>query len=173
MTRAKPFSRYTLVSPKCDREAKKADINKHTEAEGPTVQPQQGWGECERREGKKNRGVRGQVFSHCWSAERPALHSGRRIWSGSRSSGGRSRRRTWSCGRCRRWVRHPSAASADAGCPPRCDAPPVCSSRTAGAVFWERGEEKRWRLPIRGTSCTCVPSSTVQRDLPAYVSKML
>lgn len=79
-----------------------------------------------------------EVFSHCWSAGRPGPRSGRRIWSGSRSRGGRSRRQTWSCGRCHRWARRPSAESAGAASPPRCDAPPVCSSQTAGAASCDK-----------------------------------
>ena len=38
-TGTKPFFQYTLASAKCDQEAEKADINKHTEAEGAAVHP--------------------------------------------------------------------------------------------------------------------------------------
>lgn len=130
MTSAEQSIQYTLASPKCgqDGEEKRRWRHRSSRTDWASAKAMR-WGVDKERV---------EVFSHCWSAGRPGLRSGRRIWSGSRSRGGRSRRQTWSCGRCRRWARRPSAGSVGAASPPRCDAPPVCSSQTAGAASCDK-----------------------------------
>lgn len=116
--------------PKCDQETKKQRINWRLSSSKSRND--------EYVIGSQKWQKRCLVFSHCWSAGRLGLHNGHRIWFGSRSTNDRSHLQTWSYGKCRRWVRHPFAGSADAVSPPRCDAPPVYSSQTAGAVFCEK-----------------------------------
>ena len=73
-------------------------------------------------------------YSRCWTAETRGPRSARRTWCGSRNTGGRSRPRTWSCGKSRRSEHRPCALPDSAALPPLFSSLVLYSFQTVDAV---------------------------------------
>lgn len=84
----------------------------------------------------EDEGEKAESYLPCWIVEIPAPRSGRRTWSGSTSTGSRSRLQTWSCGKYHRLARRPGERQ-NPPPPMPAGSPSPCSWTTAAGYLWK------------------------------------